>query len=487
MASAVQRKAKQKKSSSNKEGMQKKVDRIVSRFRLGQHYTIERVALISGAAVVSGSLLFGSTIVYAVQAGNIDFSQTATYNAEFRSSRTNQVSELAGFWKNVEGTRAFAVIKFAVPANMSTNAEDYFAYVTGVKDLGTSPKAADVSQATVGSIYSFGDGRIGLMLEAPEGFDMQVLNITMRAKKELVEVDSTNLTSENMKAQGYDDSFIDHDQWRIMLNPAAETLATLPALNDEQIDLRALYWQTSMTDTEVGHRQALDTSLSRMNALLGRIENYKEALGVTSATIMGERVSLIEPIPHESIRGDRIEGLASVDVTKQLAEDPTGKSVPGWEDKTFMAASLDNLMSEGYQYNSYRLVTDHIFGGGYDFDWRNRTTLDGYLDSVIPGGQDAMDWITDHAYQTKETWNATQMEWVLSNGDRLEDHVLSEGAKPLIDLKNNLAQAYQDYFNEKQRYQRQLLQQLLISETQLDQAVENTQVAQGSDAVEFRF
>lgn len=144
-------------------------------------------------------------------------------------------------------------------------------------------------------------------------------------------------------------------------------------------------------------------------------------------------------------------------------------------------------MSEGYQYNSYRLVTDHIFGGGYDFDWRLGTTLDGYLKDVVPGNQDAMTWITDHAYQTKATWNANQMEWVLSNGDRLEDHVLSEGAKPLIDLKNNLAQAYQDYFNEKQRYQRQLLQQLLISETQLDQAVENTQVAQGSDAVEFRF
>lgn len=486
MATAVQKKTK-KKSRLDKESLQKKIERVVSRFRLGSHYTIERVAIVSGAAVVSGSLLFGSTIVYAVQAGNVDFSQTATYNTGFVSSRTNQSGELTGFWKNTEGTRAFAVIQFNIPSNMSTNAGDYFAYVTGVKDLGTSPKAADVSQATVGSIYSFGDGRIGLMLEAPEGFDMQVLNITMRAEKELVEVNSENLTSENMRAQGYDDSFITNDQWRIMLNPAAETLSTLPALSGDNIDLRELYWQTSTTETEVEIRQTLDTSLSRMNALLGRIDNYLEAMNSTSATIMGERVSLLPPVPHESIRGDRIEGLAGVDVAKRLVDDPTGRSIDGWEDKTDMAVAIDSSVSDTYEYNSYRLVTDHIFGGGYDFDWRSSTTLDGYVKDVVPGNQDALSWITDHAYQTKATWNANQMEWILSNGDRLEDHVLSEGAKPLIDLKNNLAQAYQDYFNEKQRYQRQLLQQLLISETQLDQAVENTQVAQGPDAVEFRF
>lgn len=462
-----------------------------SKYKLGAHHTMERFSGIAIAAMVSGALIMGSSVVFSYQSAQADISDVSQYTQGFTSSRTQQKGVVTGVYTNDTKSRAMVMMKMDRPTEMSTNAEDYYVHVSGIKG-GPDGAAENVAQPTAGAVYVFGTtGYLGVMLDAPAGFDMQLLNLTVRAKRELSPV--VTLNEEQRAELGYDDTFVSNDQWRVIVNPAAQQSRYLPELDsEEQPDPRDLYGQTVTVPKEQALRKELDGQLVEMASLLNRIESYEAAMETTTATVRGEsNVRLLPPNLPEWIVGDSIDGLSGVEVREQLAQANSleeVRQVEGMEDKSSMAINIDTI--EGYDMSSYVLNTPTVIPGGYDFDWRNNTVLEGNLDKVVPAGVDGYDYIMAKTKETAGQVKTGDLDWPLSNGMLMSDFTFSGNDRmamsDLSGLKNNLAQSYDRYYMAKSKYQRLMLQQVLALELEMNQVGDNSTMATGDGAVSVR-
>lgn len=117
-------------------------------------------------------------------------------------------------------------------AKISYNASDYQAFLLGSNEQLKSEKLG--TPGVSGSFYVFGStGYVGVLLEAKQPFEQQVLNLTLRAKAELTFSQQQASGASNEDVVG-DASFAKFDQWRVFINPGAtgtKPLATLDATN----------------------------------------------------------------------------------------------------------------------------------------------------------------------------------------------------------------------------------------------------------------
>jgi hypothetical protein len=389
---------------------------MAARLRLGPHHAIERFGVLFGVVVITFVLIFSSASVSAIsnQAERMD--ETTLYTPTFNTSKTQLGGDVTGIFVNTDRTRAMVLMQFDDPSSVSANAEKYQAFLTG-----STPGQVDepLRSKVSGEIVVFGStGYLAMVLDSDEPFQQQILNLTMRANSELVYLPSeSRKVREDLEGQ---QTFSEFDQWRLFFNPGASGATTTEALDSEQFDAGAVYAALVVAPEEDEIRTTMDEQLGQMQADLTRIGEYASE---ASRVNVDELYLTLPPVPDQ-IANDVIDGSQAVGDTE----------------------------------STLALKTKWVSPSGYNFDWRGGSVATGYLDALMPEGESYVTFLADKASQSKNdesgTLSVNDLVWGVSNGTLLADYGNSDTTmKPLMDIRNGLSQAYQDYYTHKIDYQ----------------------------------
>lgn len=413
--------------------------------RLDSHHAIERFGVFFGAICVSFLLLFTSATTSSLANQQSDLDSTTLYTPTFTTSRTQVAGEVEGVFVNSERTRALVMMNFK-SSSMSANAEKYRAFLSGA-----TPDMKDQALKTgiTGKIVVFGStGYMGMVLESDAPFEQQILNLTMRSNSELVykPSDSRQLR-EDLAGQK---TFAEFDQWRLYFNPGASGATVSEALDGESFDSGAVYAQLVVSPEEEKVREELEAQLEQLKVDQARIAEY-QAEG-RRVSIDGVQLQLPElPV---SIAGDQITGEVGVD------------------DKP----------------STLRLDTDWASPRGFNFEWRDGSVEEGYLSEVVPEGESYVTFLADKAALSKsndgDEVRASLLEWPLTNGRLLTDYGNSDKAmQPLLEIRNDLSQAMDDYYKRKVTYQNETLAKLIELEVDLETVRGSSSVRDDADTL----
>lgn len=419
---------------------------FATKLRLDSHHAIERFGVVSGVLGACFLLVFGGATASALANQAEQLGTTALYTPKFTTSKTQLGGEVTGVYVNDDRTRSMVLMQFSDPDSVSSNARNYQSFLTGSsRDLAGEPLKTPVT----GEVVVFGStGFLAVVLEAEQAFAPQILNLTLRANSELIyKPGETGKVREDLQGQ---DSFIENDQWRVYVNPGAEGAEVSEVLNAPEFDPGAVYAELIVKPQEEEIRKELDDQLGQMKADLVRISEYETDMRRVNV----DGTFLVPPATPEQIAGDEVVG----DVATEKAP-----------------ASLE-------------LRADWVSESGFDFDWRDGSVRDGYLDEIVPEGESYVTFLADKAALTRDQSGVSKlvntMQWKLSNDRLLDDYSTNDTAmKPLFDIRNGLSQAYQDYFSHKLDYQVKGYGKLVDLEVELRNVRSGSSVNDTSDAL----
>lgn len=413
---------------------------VGKKLRLDSHHMIERFGVMVGILAVTGALLGVSGVGFSIEKNRKQLGSQAVYTQTFKTSKTNIPGEVTGVYSSKDKSKAMVLLKFENVVQVAADAKDYQSFLTAANLSGGQelPKGSPK-----GSIYVFGTtGYIGVYLVNAGGFDSQVLNLTMRAKSELVVPNSVNSNKDKI-----DSSFSNFDQWRVYFNPGASEAKHVDSLDGATPDPKQMFYEMVTVPKEDETRTLLDGDLKKMQTTLADVEEKTNRLNTT--TVGNTGVKVVAPGAMDPSR-----------VPVQIAGDKvTGK------EKTDKAAS------------TLKLESKHTLSGGYDFDWRSGTVLKGYLDAMTPAGMDYVTFLSKKGSEPSESIDVSDrtMAWTLSDGQLLANVNLSNPAYATVSENvKNLTAAYTAYFAAKQTYESNDLPKLLNLEVELRSVEANT-------------
>ncbi|WP_026820071.1 hypothetical protein [Arthrobacter castelli] len=430
-------------------GIKDKALAVGKTFRLTSHHAIERFGVFFGALVLGGALVLSMSGASAFMAGRDTLRDTALWTPDFTTSKTDLSGEVDGVYTNAAGNQALVMMHFDDGAQISYNAADYQAFLLGSDERLDSEKLD--TAGIEGSFHVFGStGYVAVLLTADEPFKQQVLNLTVRANAEL-SLKQQQADGQDAQELASDETFAKYDQWRVFINPGATGAKELSALNGDDFKPAQVYYQIVLKPEEQQARQELNSKLLAMRTNLAQIKAYSNDLLTTQV----DGLSLRAPEVPDSIAGDQITGQSA-------AESKNGQS-------------------------TLALQTDTVVAGGFGFSWRNNNVYDGYLDELVPEDQSYVRHLSQKTQQSSTSDDTSSgvggMEWILSDGSNLTtDYGASDAAmQPLINVMNNLSQAYQDYYSNKSQYQSSLKLELLHLDMELRDVQANSSSNSGDD------
>lgn len=416
--------------------MSKKMDDIVGKLKLGNHYRMERFTLLFCVLSVCLVLVMGFCAAADIRSHNVELGSKALYTTEFTTSRTNVTGEVDKVYTSKDKTKAFVLMKFSDVDKMSTNAENYQAFLTGASVKGNQ---AGLKSYPSGSIYVFGTtGYMGVYLVNTEGFPTQILDLTIRCNSELSET-TTDVSSDDAKD---DASFAKHDQFKVYFNPCASDATNIACLDSGKAPSKLDLYNQTVVDTEKkAIEEKLTTDLETMRTNLNQIQEYTDRLKNTD--------NIQVPDTPSVIAGDSI------------TQDP--------ETKKYMV--------------KFKTVVD----GGYDFDWQNTSIEDGWLDKLIAKTDSpTMTYDQYFAMQAKARKNSTQgnsidtdIKWTFNDGTLLEDLNSGGSSEKYTSVNKDcqkLVAAWNTYYQNKTNYQTDDLESLLSLEATAKQVQESASV-----------
>lgn len=421
-------------------GMADKARTFRKRFRLDSHHAIERFGVFFGAFALFGVMVIGSSAVSALQSNNNELLNTALYTTVFTTSKTELKGDVDGVFTNKQGDKALVMMHFPATAAISSDAADYQVFLLG-SDTDLTSETVKTPGIT-GSFHVFGStGYVGVLLDADQPFDKQVLNLTVRANAELSYIEDKQRQSGTDEVPD-DASFHKYDQWRVFVNPGATATTAIPALDTARFDPARAYYDVVVKAEEQETRGKLDQKLLAMRAGLTRIQSYTADLDTTKV----DGLFLRPPAVPAVIARDTITGVSTAEASNGVS--------------------------------TLALKTDHVVPGGVDLNWRAGNVYDGYLNALVPIGQNHAEFL---AKKHREGSDATSqqisdMQWILSNDTNLKSDYQSSDVtlRPLTNVMNNLSQAYQDYTKDKSVYQSELVLDLLRLDAKLRDVQSNS-------------
>lgn len=420
-----------------------KTRNFFKKFKLDSHHAIERFGIFFGVITLLGLVVTGGAAASAYRTDTQMLNTTSVYNASFTTSKTQLLGTVSGLYSSSDRQRVLVMMSFAPQANVSYNAADYEAFLLGSNaNLQTQP----VNTAGVrGTFHIFGStGHMGVLLEADEPFDSQVLNLTMRANRELAVVDETKAGDQ----LSTDESFLRYDQWRLFINPGAQGVQAIPALDSLVFSPARAYYDIVLAAEEAELRADLDAKLLQLRADQTQIETYTNDLATTKA----DGLFLRPPKVPVDLAGDVITGVAATEAQDGVS--------------------------------TLALETDYVMPGGLELDWRSGNLYDGYLDSLLAPGQNVTDFLaakSEEASAGREDGTVSSMSWILSDGtDLVNDYSASDVVlRPLNNVMTNLSKAYQNYERHKREYQSDLSMRMLRLEMSLRDVRTNSTIHEG--------
>jgi hypothetical protein len=221
------------------------------------------------------------------------------------------------------------------------------------------------------------------------------------------------------------------------------------ANSSEAFSAESMYYDLVVKDAEQAARTDLDASLAKMQVDLARIDEYTAQMATT-------RIGGLQLLPPS--------------VPSQIASD----SVTGKADSSSDPLTLHSTWTSA---------------SGYAFDWRSGSVQTGYLNSIVPAGESYVKFLADKAAASNKAstgteFNVSKLVWKLSDGtDLVSDYTGSTAMKPLLDVMNNLSQAYQDYYTDKLAYQTTGYSKLIDLEVGLKNVNNGSSINSGKTAL----
>lgn len=425
-------------------GMKDSAKALGGRLKLDSHHAIERFGIIFTALSTLLVLVLVGSGFSAVQNNSAKLDSTPLYVSQFTTSKTGLNGDVTGVYVSSDRTTAMVMMQFDDVASISTDANSYQTFLTGSNtDLGQSR----IEGSVTGRVVVFGStGYMAVLLESSQPFAQQILNLTVRATDELVYATGDTRVRDDLKD---DNSFAQHDQWRIYFNPGASKAVTVPALDAPTFDAGSVYASVVTAPEEEEIRANMFDQLGTMRADLARIQSYEDEIGRTSS-LDGDFL-----VP---VRGDDPQAAVISIAGDVVVDRTTGKPA------TAETSTKD-----------MELKTDWVSPNGFQFDWQDGSVYEGYLSSIVPTGTKFGTYLAERA-QAKNTtgFDKGKIVWTLTDGTLLADSTdAATVLAPLTDLRTNLETAYQTYYNDKLVYQVDLPTDLLDLEVTL-RTVEST-------------
>lgn len=415
------------------------------KLKLDSHHGIERFGVTFTIFVVLGAGFIVASGVSSYYRAHELLGSKVLYTPKFTTSKTQMSGTVDGVYVNHAHDEALVMMHFGSDEQISHDPGTYRAFLLG-SDSSLSDQPLETPGVT-GSFHVFGStGYIGVLLKSDHRFRPQVLNLTMRANAQLTYNSTGTTTTDPTNAAEGDASFKKYDQWRVYFNLGANGAHEISALNRASFDPAQAYYEIVTKHQEQSARGALDRQLLQMRADLARITSDN----LDMATTKVDGLFLKPPSVPSIVSGDQVTG-------KSASESGNGTS-------------------------SLTLRTKTVVPGGFNLNWRPGNVYQGYLDQVVPPGQNYGTYLTAKQQQSAGSSAETQltdMTWMLSNGtDLSNDYTSSDSSamRPLTTIMNNLSQAYQTYYTDKAEYQGPLTLNLLQLDVDLRDVAANNKV-----------
>ena len=436
-------------------GFAEKFKTFQSRFKFDSHHAIERFGVAVAVFSLTGAALFTGAGVSSYANGQEKLSATALYTQSFTTSRTQVDGKVVGVYIDPSKTRTMVLLSTSDETLLPSSADDYQVFLTGTD---TELHHHTLKGKPITARYvTFGDNSkyMGVVLDDPDKFGLQILNMTIRINREISYKDGEGAADESaqsgdssssskMGPNAGDKSFQRYDQMRIAFNPVASgAIETNLGTAGSEFDAGSVYHETVTRGAEQKLRDQMDGQLLQMQADLDKIDQYDLQIATASVNDRGTILKLNEPDEPDVIAGDRVTGQDA-----KSAKD--GKSTLFLSSKT-------------------------VVPGGYDFDWRHGSVNEGYLDQVVPEGMSYVDFMKSQASLSAGSPDWEKVEFTLNNGTPLTSYTNRDTfMKPLLDLRSNLINAWQTYYDHKKEYQVTSYNDLLNLEIELRNVRTNT-------------
>lgn len=408
--------------------MKDKTKGVVAALRLDSHHAIQRFGALAAFLAATLVMLLVLTLTSSIAASRSSLDAKAVYTPTFTSSKSQQSGEVDGVYVSPDRTRALVMMQFDDTSGVSSDAANYQAFATGsTESLSTQALKTQVD----GDIVVFGStGYMGVVLESDAPFEQQIVSLTVRANSELnYTEDGSARVADHLKD---DASFAAHDQWRLFINPGASETIESQALVTPVFNAEEVFYDAVIADQEAEVRKGLDSSLDQLRIDLARIEERKTEMARTNV----DGVRIAPPREPAAISGDEVVGQPATAETE----------------------------------SSLELVTDWVHPRGFDFDWRNGSVKEGYLDEVVPEGETYSSFLMEREKNTSSnegSFQASDLQWKLTDGTDLAQASGTGVLKPLVDVMSALTTEYQNYYRHKVDYQTKGYDELLNLEVAL--------------------
>lgn len=399
---------------------------LMEKLKLGPHYRMERFSLLFGVMLVGLLLTVSACFVAHVQKQGNTIGEQAIYTTEFETSRTGVSGKVENVYTSKDKTKTFLLLSFDDVSTISTNADNYQMFLTGAT---VEQNKETLDGLPSGSIYMFGNtGYMGIYLVNRDGFSPQILDLVVRCNAELQTQESQDVDEEVE-----DQSFVNHDQFRVYFNPGASQAEHLDCLDADKAPSVSDFYDEAVIEPQEDELHAtLTDQVNQLRVDLNTIQEYEQRV---------ENAGINLPSEPDIIAGDKVVQN---------------------DDGTY----------------TYKPAT--VVPGGYDLDWQHTSVVDGFLDDLI-AETDTPNMTQDQFFAmmareangdaTGNQLDRNDIEWTLNDGTPIAS--LSGGSNAsrytqYTELCNNLTSAWRTYYNAKVTYQRDTLGELLDLEVQKD-------------------
>lgn len=428
-------------------GFAQKFKAFQTRFKFDSHHAMERFGVAVAVFSLTGAALLTGAGVSSYTNSQEQLSATAMYTQSFTTSRTQATGRVMGVYTDPSKTRTMVLLNARDEARLPANADDYQVFLTGTdRELhqhSLKGKSITARYVTFGNNAKY----MAVVLDNPNGFDLQILDMTIRINREISYKEGEGAasapqsggssSSSKTDPNAGDKSFQQYDQMRIAFNPVASGSITMNlGTAGTEFNAGDVYHEAVTRDSEQKLRTEMDSQLLQMKADLAKIDQYMSQISTTPVNDRGTMLRLNEPVVPDVIAGDEVTG-------QDAKSSKTGESTLFLSSKT-------------------------VVPGGYDFDWRHGTVNEGYLDQVVPKGMSYVDFMKSQAALSAPAPDWQKVEFTLNNGTPLSSYTnKDELVKPFLDLRNNLITSWQTYYDHKKAYQVNSYNDLLNLEIEL--------------------
>ena len=397
----------------------------------GGHYKMERFG-ISFAALCLAMIVVMGTIVHKHGMDMREVLGTQVmYTTAFTMSRSHATGTVQSVHVSEDGTQCLLMLHWDDMTNVATDAEDYQLFLTGSN---LSQDYTDLLCEPVGRIYMFGNsGYMAVYLVDVNGFQSQILDLVIRSNNDFLAEGGAIADTRG------DGSFLNYDQARIYFNPGGESRTTADCLEDGGMDAFGIYDAVVTQPEEASIREQLDAQLLAMHQAQAQIEEAEDLV---------EMYDIQLPMTPEPIRGDTVTGSEE----------------------------------EGYELNAASVLP-----GGYDYDWRNGSVREGYLDGIlaVSGENSYSQLAAAKAAEVSASRNfssyISSITWYYADGEEFvpsSSTDASTGAALASNAVSQLTTAWTNFYNAKYNYQVTFLGELLALEVEAQEMTAHYTVAQ---------